>query len=397
MKVLHLTTSISGGAGLFAKDLKRLLDSQRHENDIFTFKDFFKKRFFKISLSIISLLALTYIKLKLKNTSISRRISPVISLWSEKKIAQLVINYDVVMIHRFANFLSFSEIASIAKSKKKIIIIGIDEALFTPYCSYTYDCSKYTSGCHSCPIASERDFQKITDNYKIIKKIISSTNFSNCEVVFANDEERVKFENSFWKESNIKTRVQIFPYFKLNTEYEHLKKVDKKINQFNNKLIITVSSLHPTKRKGFDLMIRYLKLLSEESINFKDKLVEINIISNNSNNDFNQFSTKNLKVISLGAMDKYNFENMLTKSHLFLSFSRADSGPFTLNMCYYLKTMIFSFRVGVATEIVKNSKSIQIINNFSHEDMLIKTLSLMTITSSSYRDIITYQTSNKWI
>ena len=109
------------------------------------------------------------------------------------------------------------------------------------------------------------------------------------------------------------------------------------------------------------IYLNNLNLLLPEN---SSKKITVNIITGENSINLEKFSNESLEIKSHNILNKDSFEIMLAKSHLFLSFSIADSGPFTLNMCYYLKTLILSFRVGVATEIEKKTKSIRIIDDF---------------------------------
>ena len=397
MKILHLTTSNQGGAGIFAANLVRYLDDSGHENEIFTFIDLFKKGFFKRRFSILIYLFRSFLILKYKKKNTTKIISPIFSLWSPSKIKKIVFDYDLVVIQRFSNFLSFQEIVQIIQNSKKVIIIGIDEGLFTPYCTFTFNCDKYTKSCEKCPVAPKRKFKRIISNYLKIENILETADFSNTEILVTNDLERIKLQNSFWRKAKIKVSTNIFPYSTVMSN-EYLKSLfTKKIKIFDEKLIITISALYPTKRKGFDIMLKYLKNLNNLILENNRKKIEINIITRQDSIDFENFSNKNLKFKFHNILDKEAFEIMLAKSHLFLSFSRADSGPFTLNMCYYLKTIIFSFRVGVATELEKKTKSIRIIDDFSAENMAKQTLKIMNESSQNIKNILTYNIVNPWI
>jgi hypothetical protein len=396
MKILHLTTSNEGGAGIFAADFKRYFDDSGHENEIFTFNDFLKKRFIKRRFSVLIYLFKSFLILKFWGGINTKTISPLFSLWSPSKIKDLVSDYDLVVIQRFSNFLSFQEIIRIIESSKKVIIIGIDEGLFTPYCTFTFDCDKYIEACEKCPVAPKSKFQLITSNYLKIENILKVADFSNTEIVVASDFERIKLQNSFWRKAKIKVSSKIFPYHKVMSN-EYLNTLfTKKINLFDHKLIITISALYPTKRKGFDLVVVYLENLNNLLSDKNSKKIEINIITGKSSVNFDKFSNKNLEIKCYNILNKKAFEIMLAKSHLFLSFSRADSGPFTLNMCYYLKTMIFSFRVGVATEIEKKTKSIRIIDNFLADNMAKETIKLMNESNQKVKNLLSYNIETTW-
>jgi len=397
MKILHLTTSNQGGAGIFAVDFVRYLDDLGHENEIFTFNDFLKKGFFKKRLSVLIYLFRSFLILKYRKKNNTKIISPIFSLWSPSKINKIVFDHDLVVIQRFSNFLSFQEIVQIIQSSKKVIILGIDEGLFTPYCTFTFNCDKYTKTCEKCPVAPKRKFKRITSNYLKIENILKTVDFSNTEIIVANDLERIKLQNSFWRKAKITISTKIFPYLPVMSN-EYLNSLfTEKINLFDEKLIITISALYPTKRKGFDIMLVYLENLNNLLSENNSKKVEINIITGENSINFEKFSNKNLKFKIHNILNKEVFEIMLAKSHLFLSFSIADSGPFTLNMCYYLKTIIFSFRVGVATELEKTTKSIRVIDDFSAENMAKETLKLMKESNHKVENILNYTIDTTWI
>ena len=397
MKILHLTTTKQAGAGIFALGLARFFEHSGHENKIFTFNDFLKKRFIKRRFLVLIYLFKSFLILKFRKKNNTKIISPLFSLWSPSKIKSLVSDYDLVVIQRFSNFLSFQEIIQIIESSKKVIIIGIDEGLFTPYCFFTFDCDKYIGACEKCPVAPKSKFQLITSNYLKIENILKVADFSNTEIVVASELEKIKLQNSFWRKAKVKVSSKIFPYHKVMSN-EYLNNLfAEKINLFDHKLIITISALSPTKRKGFDLVIVYLENLNNLLPHKNKKKIEVNIITGGSDVNFEKFSNKNLEIKYHNILNKEAFEIMLAKSHLFLSFSRADSGPFTLNMCYYLKTIIFSFRVGVATEIEKKTKSIRIIDNFLADNMAKETLKLMNESNQKVKNLLNYNTDTAWI
>ena len=413
MKILHLTTTKKGGAGIFALDFARYLEDLGHDNIILGFRDFLNKRFLKVSLSVLIYLFKSFLILKFKKKNNKKIISPIFSLWSSSKIENLVSSYDLVIIQRFSNFLSFQEIVQIINASKKVIILGIDEGLFNAFHNYRFDSEKdliinekialklkvnLSNGDRFSneELKSINPKQKASTDVKI-ENILNLADFSNTEIIVANDYEKFKLQNSFWRRIKIKISTKIFPYLPIHSE-DYLNSLFlEKIKFFDEKLIITISALSPTKRKGFDIILKFLENLNSLYSEKNRKIIEINIITGDNSTDFEKFSNINLKIKYHNILEKEAFEIILAKSHLFLSFSRADSGPFTLNMCYYLKTMIFSFRVGVATEIEKKTKSVRIIDNFSAKNMAKQTLKLANVSSQNIKNLLTYNIENKWI
>lgn len=397
MKILHLNTTLEGGAGHFSNDLIRFLDKRGHKNQVLTFADFLKKGFLKMNISVLLHLIKSYLIIKFRVKKNTKVISPTFSLWSKNKINAIVITYDLVIIHRFSNFLSYEEIIRIIKKSKKAIIIGIDEGLFTPYCTYTFECENFKKSCQNCPVSPKRNHKKIVRNYLKIKNQLLNADFSNSEILVANNHEKNKILTSFWKNTNIKISTSIFPYQLIMSDNEHVSVLSNKIKFFDDKLIITFSALFPSYRKGFDLINTYLQNLHNFYPIESNKKIEINIITNDNSFLLEKSLHPNIKLKFHTILNKKAFELLLANSHIFLSFSRADSGPYTLNICYYLHTMILSFNVGVAVELAKKTKSIRIIDNFSAEKMAIQTLKIMLKSKSDIKSILNYKKDLFWI
>ena len=181
------------------------------------------------------------------------------------------------------------------------------------------------------------------------------------------------------------------------SDNEHVSVLSNKIKFFDDKLIITFSALFPSYRKGFDLINTYLQNLHNFYPIESNKKIEINIITNDNSFLLEKSLHPNIKLKFHTILNKKAFELLLANSHIFLSFSRADSGPYTLNICYYLHTMILSFNVGVAVELAKKTKSIRIIDNFSAEKMAIQTLKIMLKSKSDIKSILNYKKDLFWI
>ncbi len=397
MKILHLNTTLKGGAGHFSNDLKRYLDKIGHENHILTFKDFFKKGFLKREFFVLIYLIKSYFILKYRRKNTIKIISPLFSLWKYSKIQDLVQRYDLVIIHRFSNFLSFQELVNITNDSKKVKILGIDEGLFLLDRRYSMNGNNYISDIEKFEKENFKKNNRKLKDYLRIETILEKADFSNSEIILANDFEKEKIINSFWNKSKINISTKIFPYQPLISNEKLEKIFINKINDFENKLIITVSALHPTKRKGFDLIPEYLEHLLHITSMQNNKKIEINIISSENLIKTEKIQKSNIILKYHKILDKREFEDMLAKAHIFLSFSRIDSGPYTLNMCYYLRTMILSFNIGVATLIAKKTNSVRIIDDFSPEKMALETASVLQISNSELQNILSYNCDFKWI
>lgn len=392
MKILHLNTTIEGGAGHFSNDLKRYLDKRGHENHILTFKDFFKKGFLKRNFFVLIYLIKSYLILRFRKKNTIKIISPLFSLWKYSKIKDLVKLYDLVIVHRFSNFLSFQELVKITIDSKKVKILGIDEGLFLLDRRYSMNGKNYISDIKKF----EKNNRKLKD-YLRIESLLEKADFSNSEIIIANAVEKEKIKSSFWKKSKIKISTKIFPYQPYISN-ESLEKIFcNKIKCFENKLKITISALYPSYRKGFDLIGGYLQKLHDLYPSKSHKEIEVNIITKDNSFFIEKSPHPKIKLKFHNILNKHSFELLLAKSHVFLSFSRFDSGPYTLNICYYLHTMILSFNVGVANEIAKKTKSVNIIDNFSTTSMATQTLKIILYSKLNLKSILSYEKDLLWI
>lgn len=398
MKILHLTSSKKGGGGLFTINFSRYLNDSASTNDVLSFKDFLFKGFIKISFVVFYKLFVTLINVKFKKKSGDiKHISPSLSLWKLNLITDLISQYDMVIIHRFTNFLSHKEVLEILKTSTKSYILALDESLFTPYCNYTSSCVQYKTDCSNCPLTDSKVVKNIIRNeYKEISNLIANYDFSktNTKILTANFDEQKKIAQSFWVKSNIKIESTILPYNRhmKKTVFENI--FNKKIKSFEEKIIITVSALSNIPRKGFDIFLDFLPKFEIECERNKRNVV-INIVTNENINI--NIKSDYLTIIQHGLLNTINFEELLASSHSFLSFSRSDSGPFTLNICYYLKVLIFSFNVGVAPEILKKTNSIYISDIFESSSMLSITNKLFELDSKALKNKLNYKISNNWI
>ena len=397
MKILHLTTSKKGGAGLFTLDMVRHFNNSDHINDVYSFNDFLAKGFIRFSIVVFYNLFKTVLRVKFKKKNYSKHINPLLSIWRLTKIVDLVSKYDVVVIYRFTNFLSYTELLKIIEASSKSYIIAVDESLFTPYCNYTFSCEQFKTGCHDCPIVKSKNKKReIRVMYKNIYSILNDYDLSKFDVkiLTANKEEKQKISQSFWGKSNIKIEPTIFPYELYLNDSEFEKIFNEKIGIFENEIIITISALAPTKRKGFDIFLNYLSKLAS-FCEQNNRIVTLNVVTS----EFLDINVKSnfLKIIQHGLMNKQEFEKLIASSHAFLSFSRTDSGPFTLNMCYYLRVLIYSFKVGVATEISEQSDSIFMSDQFDSTSMMSMTQELFELDSITLKSLLSYKINNTWI
>ena len=154
MKILHLSTSSTGGAGRAAFRMNAALRGQNQDSSIIYLGGHLTNNQvgeysiprgpFKKGISS----ALTV----LQSSIIQSGTDPVtpISLNALGLNRVMDLKPDVIHIHNFYNLMNFPSIVLLA-SKVKVVVTLHDQRIFTAGCHYSHDCFGYRSNCVSCP------------------------------------------------------------------------------------------------------------------------------------------------------------------------------------------------------------------------------------------------------
>jgi glycosyltransferase involved in cell wall biosynthesis len=177
-KVLHLSTSHKGGAGIAARRLNLELNRHGIDSSIYVIDkgDFFnleneysiKRNYLRRLLSLISA---QIGKLTLNITFFSVFSSPGISNRWLKSVSQS--NDLIVHIHNWFNLLSFTQLKRLVLSGVPVVITMHDQRLMTGGCHVTLDCANFQFGCKSCPKISNLFKPKVYFNAMKAKKFLS--------------------------------------------------------------------------------------------------------------------------------------------------------------------------------------------------------------------------------
>jgi len=154
LKILHLSTTLEGGAGLAARRLNAALNSVGFNskilsvgknNQILQINEFFQHRnlFTKIRSSL-----LTFLQFRVVQSGKNLVTTKSISTFNSLEIFQ---GYDVIHIHATYNFINDLILEELIDSSAKLFFTMHDQRLFTGGCHYSLDCHQYKNSCESCP------------------------------------------------------------------------------------------------------------------------------------------------------------------------------------------------------------------------------------------------------
>ncbi len=182
MKVLHLTTSLSGGAGIAARSIcQAQIDFGVDALIMGGLKN--KKSGLASNELVIGRSSNQKIRSSLVTYLQGRFVQKSDYLVTPVSINTLNINdsrirdSDIVNIHSFYNLLSIQKIMQLAK-KKPVVVTLHDQRFFTGGCHYSFDCNQYKSSCKKCPqvggvgnIAIQASFREALVNLKTLEGI----------------------------------------------------------------------------------------------------------------------------------------------------------------------------------------------------------------------------------
>jgi glycosyltransferase involved in cell wall biosynthesis len=248
------------------------------------------------------------------------------------------------------NFLSIQELVAILNLYPQASIHLVDNAILTPYCHFISGCKEFTRGCALCPKTSNSGRSKVALDDKIM---LSSLKQLMAKITFYAglplEEQQVR--QSYWN-LNGSTEILIEPVVYKPSFHR------QSVVRTPGRLKVLIASAHPTTRKGFDLIP---SLTSELERHGLDQFIEL-VVCTKLNAALRRLEPERLKVRLVESMPLIKFEELMSECDVFLSLSREDSGPFTINMALALGLKVFSFDVGIAPYFKNLGRDVSIVD-----------------------------------
>lgn len=155
-RILHLSSSHTGGAGIAARRLSSSLNSigvdslfvALHAPGYFpSSREFAVKRRFPIRL--VSIMAAVFAKVTFRRTYFTLFSKQSISLADIRSFGQP--DNTIIQIHNWFNFMNVSLMRGILEDGYRIIFTLHDQRIFTGGCHYSLSCEKFKESCSNCP------------------------------------------------------------------------------------------------------------------------------------------------------------------------------------------------------------------------------------------------------
>ncbi len=261
---------------------------------------------------------------------------------AEDTLAAMPVKPDVVFVHWVSDFANAKFLAELKQlTGAEIVFILVDHALYSGGCHYQIDCQGYKDGCHNCPASTSRIVQRgIEKNFAFKQKFIP-----HGTIIVPTKEDSMRLSQSIiYKDFRLEKLV--FPIdadkFCPVGNKSALRKqwnlpTDKKIVFFG------ATSLNE-KRKGIKELLEALPLVQTKEVVFvaAGKTEGLSLPDN---------------TIAVGYLNEAQLLQMYQIADVFVCASLADAGPMMVNQALLCGTPVVAFPVGVSVELVQMGKT----------------------------------------
>lgn len=347
MKIIHLSNSDYGGAGLSAlrvhkECLSSMFDSKFYTlykrsnlNSVVKLKglSLFSKFFFKIK----GFLSESWVNDKNLFFSLGNNKSS-LSVSDLNKIID--IDVDVVVIHWVADMFTLEDLEESLRNKRARVYFSLmDMAMFTGGCHYSYDCEGYKKQCFSCPEVFKPSLvNKVRKNMEL-----------RCLFNIRNNSTAVSTSGYLInqaKESSV-------PFHEYRVIAPALSNVFTFKEREKSKMFTILLGAYTITniRKGYLTALLSLKELSK-SLNFNKFEVKV-LIPTGQHELFailNGLPSINPEYYSFANSDD-ELAMLYNSADIFLNTSIDDSGPMMITESLYCGTPVLATKTGVAIEL----------------------------------------------
>ncbi len=337
MRILHLSTSTLGGAGVVASTIAEIGTRHGHEVAMFTLNNSGYIRAYKKNRSFLRKIVSRF------NTFLS--LLGTRSKWSQLTSTSVGINLlndiddfspEIIHIHNWFNLLSLKDLKKLIAKYPCVFHIH-DARLMTGGCHFTLDCQNYLIGCTNCPATASKKLlvKRSYDNYGEL--------FSHSRpyaMIFPSDWLRHKFSESRISKNAAIITLASNPIPLAEIEALQIKK---------SRSIICVISELQVPVKGFDSFLDAIKLLREE-----DNQIAVKVVGGNSTESQSKRASE-LGVTILGRLLNSETLVAIANSELLVVPSFSENLPTVILEAQAIGTFVLATNIPGCLELVKDN------------------------------------------
>ena len=336
MKIVHLSTSATGGAAVIANSLSRIQRSLGHESNVVKRDNnlpFVGKMKSKVS-TFISLANATS-----EYAQVTHFSSSGINL---KKIMNL--NPEAIFIHNWFNFLDQAQIISIT-NQIPTIFVAHDARLATGGCHVTLGCKNFKGSCSPCPASHIDRFASVA------KKSIDSMVEQLGKYAVVTPSTWLMNEIS---ESPIIQRASVKATIGNPTTVESEFRKPSRSQDVKTFRIIFVAATLDAKYKGFDLLLDALSRIEKKEIIGLE--IDVQIVGGGASKNLPP-TDSGIRITFQGELKSFEVHQLMSESDLLVVPSLSENYPGVIGEAQLIGCTVAASRVGGIPEMIEDGVS----------------------------------------
>jgi len=336
MKILHLSTSVTGGAAVTANSLARIQRKFGHESTVFTREEDLSP-ISKLKSGISTFISLT--NATSEYVQVTHFSASGISL---KKIWDL--NPEVIFIHNWFNFLSEEQMVTIT-NRFPTIFVAHDARLATGGCHVNLGCQNFRVACTPCPAAhidkfasmAKKSIDSMVDQLGKYA-IVTPSNWLMDEILESPIIQRAAVTSTIGNPAAVDLNIEI-----------KTKSHDQKIFR-----ILFVAAALDAKYKGFNLFLEAISNL--EMTEIMEHEIEVQIVGVGGSKILPTTDSR-VKIIFKGALSPTEVHQLMAESDLLVVSSLTENYPGVIAEAQLLGCAVAASKVGGIPEMVEDGIS----------------------------------------
>lgn len=340
MKILHLSTSLSGGAGIAALRLAEIQAHHGHDVEIISTRNYLallnpSKKWEKSVASKASTLynrGITHSKFD-SLTPLS------FSALSVREI--LSHSPSIVHLHNSYNLIDFPDFLDLARYVPLVATLH-DERWLTGGCHITLGCTKFRGSCEGCP--QGRAVKSSMKKSQLTKIEALSKKKQPLEAISPSRWMQGQVESAPWAKNRINVTVipNVMDHLKTN------RKLPRIHNKFQVLIVAATSSINKGVSNAIEALIQVAKINHQESF-------ELLIVGGKSKGK--KRILPNLDILESGSVDTSTVGELMSSADLLLVASKSENSPNVISEAQIRHLPVLATNVGGIPEIVKDMET----------------------------------------
>ena len=295
------------------------------------------------------------------------------NIGSNIKNNKIIMNSDVVFIHWICRgMMNINNIKFLLEKGKQVFWVMHDMYPFTGGCHHSYGCTNYEHSCKNCPC----DQINVSIPSRNLKKKIILKKYDNMHWIAPS--------NWLYECARNASVINSANLYRLpNIISENFFKLDKSFSRkvlglsMNKKYILYgADGVLTNPYKGLDLFIEMLNKLKQFSETLEDS-VEVNVFGSGKNDELMQKIPFKINFFG-NVRDEHAMNIIYNSSDVFVSTSRVENLPLTIQEASFCGLPVVAFNVGGISDLVDSDSKGALIEGFNTENMSKNVFEILT-------------------